>query len=90
MKFVYDSDIHKTHYSVYMPATSPKFLCYLFCVLNRFVCLPPRSLKIENERIEVPVLSIIVQCEFEGLEHFNLVHGLLPFELRKKLLLWVV
>lgn len=35
MKFVYDSDIYKTHYSVYMPAMFPKFLCYLFCVLNR-------------------------------------------------------
>lgn len=66
------------------------FLWYIFCVLSQFVCPSPRSLKTENERIEVPVLKSIVQCAFEGLEHFNPVHGLLPFELRKKLCLWVV
>lgn len=90
MKSVCDSDIYKTYYSVYMSTLFSSFLCFLFCALNTSVCLPPRSLKTENERIEVPVLSSIVQCAFEGLEHFNLVHGLLPFELRKKLCLWVV
>lgn len=31
------------------------------------------------------MLSSIVQQEFEGLEHFGPVHGLLPFGLREKL-----
>lgn len=61
-----------------------------FYALNRFVCLLPRFLKKETERIAVPALSSIVQHEFEGLEHFDPVHRLLPFELREKLSLWVI
>lgn len=83
MKIVYDSDIYRKCYNVYAHCMFPNFLSNLFYALNRFVCLLPKFLKKETERIEVPVLSSIVQCEFEGLEHFNPVHGLLPFELRE-------
>jgi len=61
-----------------------------FILFTDLFCLLPRFLKKETERIEVPLLTSIVQCEFVGLEHFDPVHGLLPFELRQKLSLRVV
>lgn len=59
------------------------FLSHLFYALN--TCLLHRFLEKEMERVELPVLISIVQQEFEGLEHFDPVHGLLPSGLREKL-----
>lgn len=68
----------------------PNFFCHLFYILNTFMCLLLRFLTKEIERMEVPVLISIVQCEFEGLEHFDQVHGLQQFELREKLSLSLI
>lgn len=62
----------------------------IFFILIRCLYLLSRFSKKGTERIEIPVLSSIVQHEFEGLEHFDPVHGVLPFELREKLSLWVI
>lgn len=89
MKIVYASDMYRKYYDVYTHCMFPNFLSSLLYALNRFVCLLPRFLKKETESIEAPVLNSIVQYAFEGLEHFDPVHGRLPFELREKLSLWI-
>lgn len=90
MKTVYDSDMYRKYYNIYTCCMFPNFLSSLLYALNRFQCLPPRFLKKETESIEAPVLNSIVQHEFNGLEHFDPVHGLLPFELREKLSMWII
>lgn len=72
MKIVYDSGIYKKVLQcIHKYCMFPNFFCHLFYILNTFMCLLPRFLTKEIERMGVRVLSSIVQCEFEGLEHFD-------------------